>query len=165
MRIGLMCLSSFGGSTRIATQLAVELAHRQHAVHLFTRTPPFDDGHCGNGHLILHTVAPMREVDLHPARLYVDWSAEDYQLYLTRVLDCIATAGLDVLHFHYGVPFAFLAAEVRAQLGWATPLLVGTLHGTDVSLYGRDPVTAPRLGQALRSLDGLTTVSNSHAQP
>lgn len=164
MRIGLMCLSSLGGSSRIATELASELARRHHTVHLFARTPPFGDKHGGDGRLTLHTVAPRREVNLHPARLDVDWSIEDYQHYLTGVLDCIASEGLDVLHFHYGVPFAFVAAEVRAQLGWATPLLVGTLHGTDVSLYGRDPATAPRLGQALRRLDGLTTVSNNHAQ-
>ncbi|MEW5958653.1 MAG: N-acetyl-alpha-D-glucosaminyl L-malate synthase BshA [Chloroflexota bacterium] len=164
MRIGLMCLASFGGSARIATQLAVELAHRHHTVHLFTRTPPFDDRRYRNGRLTLHTVAPTRETHLHPARLHVHWSAADYRLFLARVLDCIAAAGVDVLHFHYGVPFAFVAAEVRNRLGWATPLLVGTLHGTDVSIYGRDPDTGPRLAQALGSLDGLTTVSNSHAQ-
>jgi N-acetyl-alpha-D-glucosaminyl L-malate synthase BshA len=41
---------------------------------------------------------------------------------------------------------------------------VGTLHGTDVSIRGRHPTTAPRLTEALRSLDGLTTVSSSHAR-
>ena len=159
-----MCLASFGGSARIATQLATEFARRNHTVHLFSRTPPFDNNHSCNGRLTLHTVAPTREVDLHPARLHVDWSAEVFQLFVTRVLDCINTMGLDVLHFHYGVPFAFVAAEVRERLGWATPLLVGTLHGTDVSVHGRDRATACRLTQALRSLDGLTTVSHSHAK-
>ena len=53
---------------------------------------------------------------------------------------------------------------MRAQLGWATPLLVGTLHGTDVSIYGRDPVITPRLAQVLPGLDALTTVSHNHAQ-
>lgn len=163
MRIGLMCLASFGGSARIATQLAVELARRDHIVHLFTRTPPFNNPCFGDGRLTLHTVAPVRENGLHPARLHVQWSPEDYQLFLNNVLNCITTTGLDVLHFHYGIPFAFVAAEVRAQLGWATPLLVGTLHGTDVSIYGRNPDVAPRLMQALSSLDGLTTVSHNHA--
>jgi L-malate glycosyltransferase len=164
MRIGLMCLAGFGGSARIATQLAVELSHRGHSVHLFSRTPPFDDGNYHNDRLTLHTVAPIRESDLHPAWLHVHWPARDYRLFLTGILDCIATTGLDVLHFHYGVPFAFIAAEVRAQLGWATPALVGTLHGTDVSIYGRDPIITPRLAQVLPGLDALTTVSHNHAQ-
>jgi len=105
-----------------------------------------------------------RETEMHPARLHVHWSEEDYRRLLTQVLECIAVDGLDVLHFHYGVPFAFVAAEVKQRLGWASPLLVGTLHGTDVSTYGRDLAIRPRLAQALRSLDCLTTVSDSHAQ-
>jgi N-acetyl-alpha-D-glucosaminyl L-malate synthase BshA len=164
MHIGLMCLASFGGSARIATQLATELSHRNHTVHLFTRTPPFEDDRYGDGRLKLHMVASTRETELHPARLHVHWSEEDYQRLLAQVLECIAVDGLDVLHFHYGVPFAFVAAEVKQRLGWASPLLVGTLHGTDVSTYGRDPAIRPRLAQALRSLDSLTTVSSSHAQ-
>lgn len=164
MHIGLMCLASFGGSARIATQLATELSHRNHTVHLFTRTPPFEDDCYGEGRLKLHMVASTRETELHPARLHVHWSEEDYQRLLAQVLECIAVDGLDVLHFHYGVPFAFVAAEVKQRLGSASPLLVGTLHGTDVSTYGHDPAIRPRLARALRSLDSLTTVSKSHAQ-
>jgi N-acetyl-alpha-D-glucosaminyl L-malate synthase BshA len=164
MRIGIMCLASFGGSARIATQLATELSHRNHTVHLFTRTPPFEDDRYGNGRLKLHMVASTRETELHPAWLHVHWSEADYQQLLDQVLECIAVDGLDLLHFHYGVPFAFVAAEVKQRLGWASPLLVGTLHGTDVSTYGRDPTVRPRLARALRSLDSLTTVSDSHAQ-
>jgi N-acetyl-alpha-D-glucosaminyl L-malate synthase BshA len=162
MRIGIMCLASFGGSARIATQLAVQLAQRRHRVHLFARTPPFGDKNHADG-VTLHTITPDREADIHPARLYTDWSAEDFQTFLSRVLDVIATEGLDVLHFHYAVPFAFLAAEVKRRLGWAAPLLIGTLHGTDVSVYGRDPIKGPQLAQTLRDIDELTTVSGSHA--
>jgi N-acetyl-alpha-D-glucosaminyl L-malate synthase BshA len=75
----------------------------------------------------------------------------------------IASEGLDILHFHYAVPFASVALEVKRSLGWAAPPVIGTLHGTDVSIYGRDPVIGPRLAQTLRHMDGLTTVSNSHA--
>jgi glycosyltransferase involved in cell wall biosynthesis len=158
-----MCLASFGGSARIATQLATSLAHRGHRVHLFARTTPFGDKYQANG-VILHTVTPNREAGIHPARLYTDWSAEDYQTFLSRILDVIALEGLDVLHFHYAVPFAFLAAEVRQILGSSSPLLVGTLHGTDVSVYGRDTTMRSRLAKAFRGLDALTTVSISHAR-
>ncbi|MCG3206513.1 MAG: N-acetyl-alpha-D-glucosaminyl L-malate synthase [Anaerolineae bacterium] len=164
MRIGIMCLASFGGSARIATELATELSHRGHTVHLFTRTPPFDNERYRNRRLILHTVSSSRETDQHPAKLDNDWPADVQRRYLSQILDCIVTNGLDVLHFHYALPFAFVAAQIKDHLGWAAPLLVGTLHGTDVSNYGRNPLVAPRLARALRRLDGLTTVSHSHAQ-
>jgi N-acetyl-alpha-D-glucosaminyl L-malate synthase BshA len=155
MRIGVMCLASFGGSARIATQLAVQLAKRGHRVHLFSRTIPFGDKRHSNG-LTWHTVTPDREAHLHPA--------QDLHIFLSRVLDVIAVEGLDVLHFHYAVPFASIAAEVKRRLGRAAPLLIGTLHGTDVSVHGRDPVKSPSLAQTLRDVDQLTTVSNSHAR-
>ena len=83
---------------------------------------------------------------------------------MSRVLDVIATEGLDVLHFHYAVPFAFVAAQVRHRLGQGSPVLVGTLHGTDVVVHGKDPVKGPQLSQALHHLDALTAVSASHAR-
>lgn len=163
MRIGILCLASFGGSARIATELATELARRGHRVHLFAQTTPFDDKH-HLGEVILHTVTPERKVGLHPAALYTDWSAHEFQTLLSRILEVITSEGLDVLHFHYAVPFAFLTTEVKRHLNGTTPVLVGTLHGTDVSIYGRVPTMVPQLTQALHGVDQLTTVSSSHAR-
>jgi len=162
MRIGIMCLSSFGGSAVIATHLAEQLARRGHRVHLFARTTPFGALDHDNG-VVLHTVTPQLEAEIHPASLYTDWSAGDFDVFVSNILAVIALEGLDVLHFHYAVPFAYLAAEVKRRLEWAAPLIVGTLHGTDVSVYGRDPIKGPQLAQALYEVDVLTTVSDSHA--
>jgi L-malate glycosyltransferase len=162
MRIGIMCLASLGGSARIATQLAIQLAQRGHRVHLFARNTPFGVWEHPNG-VLLHTVTPNLEAEIHPAKLYTDWSANDSEAFLSNILNVIAVEGLDVLHFHYAVPLAFLAAEVKHRLGWASPLLIGTLHGTDVSIYGRDPNEGPKLTEALYGIDALTTVSDSHA--
>jgi len=163
MRIGIMCHSSFGGSARVAARLAEELAERGHKVHLFARTTPFGEWDPASG-VILHTTMPDREEDFHPASLYTDWPTEEFQAFVSRVLDVIATEGLDVLHFHYAIPFSFVAAEVRQRLGQRSPVLVGTLHGTDVVVHGKDPVQGPQLAQALRHLDALTTVSVAHAR-
>ncbi|MFC1878297.1 N-acetyl-alpha-D-glucosaminyl L-malate synthase BshA [Chloroflexota bacterium] len=162
MRIGIMCLASFGGSARIATQLAGQLVRRGYRVHLFARTTPFGKQDQADG-VVLHTVTSDREADIHPARLYTDWSDEDFQAFLGNIMNVIAMEGLDILHFHYAVPFAYLAAEVKRRLGWAAPLVIGTLHGTDVSIYGRDPIKGPRLARALCEIDKITTVSDSHA--
>ncbi len=163
MRIGILCHASFGGSARIATELAAELARRGNRVHLFTRTLPFGgwDHHPG---VLLHPVVQEQVNDIHPARLHAHWSPDDLEALIARILNVSAHEGLDVLHFHYAVPFAFVVAEVRRRLRSAAPLLIGTLHGTDVTIFGREPDTGPSLAAALRKLDALTTVSQHHAR-
>jgi N-acetyl-alpha-D-glucosaminyl L-malate synthase BshA len=163
MNIGIMCHASFGGSARIATELAAELARRRHTVHLFTRTTPF--GRWDQASRVrLHRAVVDGESHIHPAMLYTDWPEGECEAFVSQILHVIATEGLDVLHFHYAVPFAFLTQEVKRRLGRTAPVLIGTLHGTDVSSYGRDPVKGHALAAALRNLDALTTVSVSHAR-
>ena len=163
MRIGMMCHASFGGSARIGIELALALAGRGHHVHLFTRTTPLGGWDQPNG-VILHTLLPDAADTLHPATLHTDWSEGDLQRYTERILQVIADERLDVLHFHYAVPFAYVAQNVRRCLVDAAPRLVGTLHGTDVTHAGKDPAVAPKLAAALRCNDVLTTVSHSHAR-
>ena len=163
MRIGMMCHASFGGSARIGIELAIALAGRGHRVHLFTRTTPLVGWDRSNG-VVLHTLLPDATDTLHPATLHTDWSDRDLQRYTESILQVIADEHLDVLHFHYAVPFAFVAQNVRRCLGDMAPRLIGTLHGTDVTHFGKDPTVAPKLAAALRCNDVLTTVSFSHAK-
>ena len=163
MRIGIMCHASFGGSARIGIELAIALVGRGHQVHLFTRTTPLGCWDRSNG-VVLHTLLPDATDTLHPATLHTNWSDHDLRQYTEHVLRVIADERLEVLHFHYAVPFAYVAERVRRCLGDDAPLLVGTLHGTDVTHCGKDPAVAPRLASALLSNDALTTVSSSHAR-
>ena len=162
MKVGIMCHSSCGGSVRVATGLGKELARRGHRVHLFTRTTPF--GHWGEADgVVLHRAAAHPDQDIHLATLYAEWPAHVFEAFLSLLCQVIKREGLDILHYHYAVPFAILAAEVKLRLKEEAPVLVGTLHGTDVGHYGRDIEKGPCLARALRELDGLTTVSLSHA--
>jgi N-acetyl-alpha-D-glucosaminyl L-malate synthase BshA len=163
MRIGIMCHSSFGGSARIATDLAIALAKRNNTVHLFTRSTPFGQLDTPEG-LTRHQIVPPNAIDDPLADLYVNWTREEIQDYTSSIMEVISSDGLDVLHFHYAVPFASIAADVKRQCGRTGPLFVGTLHGTDVSIHGRNPFTGPQLGQVLQQMDALTTVSANHAQ-
>ena len=163
MKIGIMCHSSCGGSTRVATELAKELFRRGHRVHLFTQTAPFGYHNSTNG-VILHTTTPDHKNNHHPAYLYTSWTDKEIEAFKNRVLEVTISDKLDVLHFHYAVPFGFVAAEIKQRLRQDAPLLVGTLHGTDVTVYGTDPVKGPRLAQALSHMDLLTTVSANHAR-
>ncbi len=161
MRIGIMCHSSYGGSGRIGLESAQELARRGHRVHLFTHAVPWGrwDPEAG---VTLHCLDLDR--GRGPSGLYLDWPEGDRQSLTSRVLALVAAEGLDLLHFHYALPFALVAAAIKARLQDAAPLLVGTLHGTEVSVYGRHPDWGPRLSRILKGLDGLTTVSLSHAR-
>lgn len=162
MKIGIMCHSSCGGSTRIATEMAKELSRRGHRVHLFSQRVPF--GYCNsNNGVVLHTTTENKN-NHHPAYLYSSWTDMEIEAFKTCVLEVASTEKLDVLHFHYAVPFGFIAKEIKQHLHQTAPLLVGTLHGTDVSVYGNDPIKGPNLAQTLRHIDVLTTVSASHAR-
>jgi L-malate glycosyltransferase len=94
-------------------------------------------------------------------RLEAECSAGDVRLMVERILP--VAADLDVLHFHYAVPFATVADRVRRRLGTRSPRLVGTLHGTDVTVFGRRPLRRTSLTRRLAALDALTTVSHSYA--
>lgn len=159
LRIGLLCHWGYGGSVRAAVGLAEGLVGRGHAVHLFARRAPLVD-------------AVPRGVAFHPLlarptpdapRLDVDWSAEETDEAARRIAAVGRQHQLDVLHFHYGIPFAWLAVEAGRQTGSPRPRLVGTLHGTDVSRYGLDERLGAMLARAMPRLDAVTTVSRSHA--
>jgi N-acetyl-alpha-D-glucosaminyl L-malate synthase BshA len=160
MRIGVLCHSSLGGSARVGTELALGMAERGHHVHLFARSAP------------LHLRPGSPGVRLHPlsgpapvtATLDANWSAEDLDALVDLVAAVAVRERLDVLHFHYAVPFALVATSVRRRLGSGAPVLVGTLHGTDVSTYGYDARVGPLLARALRAIDQLTTVSECYAR-
>jgi N-acetyl-alpha-D-glucosaminyl L-malate synthase BshA len=163
MRIGILCHASFGGSARVATELGKELARRGRQVHLFSHTPPFGRWDAVS-RLALHTLRPEPIASRHPADLYTNWQPEEEQALVNRIVEVACQEGLDLLHFHYAVPFAWIAQAVRQRLGRAAPRIVGTLHGTDVITHGRVPDTALRLRRALNGADTLTAVSDSFAR-
>ena len=163
MKIGILCHSSVGGSARIGTELACELSELGHRVHLFARSRPFGLK-ARPARLCVHTVLPDHVMEGAPDRLWTSWPPDQIQRLLARICSVLDFEGLDVLHFHYALPFAFVLETLSMRLGAGTPVLVGTLHGTDVSVHGADPLTAPLLTRALARLDAVTTVSHAHAR-
>lgn len=162
MRIGIICHDSCGGSGRVATELAQELARRGHAVHLFTHTPPFGLGGPRPG-LTLHPVLSQAQPGRHPADLYTAWLPADEERLVARIVAVTRRERLDLLHFHYAVPFAWIAQAVRERLGWAAPAIVGTFHGTDVLVHGQPGAVGARLRAGLHAADALTAVSHNLA--
>jgi L-malate glycosyltransferase len=135
--------------------LATELGRRGHDVSLFARTAPFGLDRFGPG---------VRFVGMNghsPAtsRLEVDWTPPEREHLLEQILSMTKRAPLDVLHFHYAIPFAGVVEEAGRRMGARSPSLVGTLHGTDVTTHGR----RNGLAKHLASLDAVTTVSRRFA--
>jgi len=157
-----MCHSSFGGSVRVATELSSELALRGHRVHVFTRATPFGRWDPPTG-VLLHRSIADHENSFDPSAFCTDWPETEYQVLIGNVLDVISTEGLDLIHCHYAAPFVFLMKGIKERLCSECPPLFATLHGSDVSQYGRDLIKGPLLGSTLACLDGLTTVSMHHA--
>jgi L-malate glycosyltransferase len=128
-------------------------------VALFARTRPMGIEAFGPGVRFIG----LNGDDPTPAsdRLEAECTAGDVRRMVERILP-VAQA-LDVLHFHYAVPFSTVTDEVRRRLGPRSPRLVGTLHGTDVTVFGQRRLGRAGLIRQLAALDALTTVSHSHA--
>jgi L-malate glycosyltransferase len=162
MNIGIMCHSSCGGSVRIAVEKAASLALRGHAVYLFSRTPPFLASNDLPG-VAMRTLFDNRPGDC-PLVLKVDWPPVETESMIALILDVLREKRLDILHVHYAVPFASIAEEVKRRATGQALMLIATLHGTDVSVCGREPAVARRLAETLKNMQVLTTVSSSHAR-
>src|SRR5690606_36508064 len=73
---------------------------------------------------------------------------------------------LDILHVHYAIPHAsaaYLAKQILKTYGIEIPVIT-TLHGTDITLVGRDKSFKPVVTFSINESDGVTTVSESLKQ-
>jgi N-acetyl-alpha-D-glucosaminyl L-malate synthase BshA len=155
VNIGIICYASIGGSGVVATELAKALAERGHAVHLISIDPPFRLGEHHPG-LTFHQVQTPSYPLFHEPQ---------YVLSVANTVVQVARAfQLDVIHAHYAVPHttaAHLAQEVLQATGGRVPVVVTTLHGTDITLVGNDPSFSEIVAFSIEQSDGVTAVSAS----
>ena len=87
-----------------------------------------------------------------------------YELVLTsKMVEVAQTHGLNLLHVHYAIPHASAAVNAKrilAEAGLHVPV-VTTLHGTDITLLGKDQSFKPVITHAINASDAVTTVSES----
>ena len=159
LRVGVVCFSTFGGSGVIATEIAIDLARRGHAVHVFSDDLPgrMDARvQAAAAQLVFHRVSP-------PA--YPQLKQSPYTLALTsKIVEVSRRERLDLVHAHYALPHAVaahLARQVLVAEGGAplAPRIVTTLHGTDITLVGTDPSFLPLTRFSIASSDAVTTPS------
>lgn len=154
MKIGIVCYPTFGGSGVVATELGKALADNGHQVHFITyRQPARLDFFSEN--LFYHEVS----VSNYPLFDY-----PPYELALaSKLVDVVRFEKLDILHVHYAIPHAsaaFMAKQILATYGIQIPVLT-TLHGTDITLVGKDPTYKPVVTFSINQSDGVTAVSEN----
>jgi L-malate glycosyltransferase len=162
MRVGVLCHSGIGESVRIASGLARDLSRRGHTIHILARTPPAFDS-LGESGVRLHTLVPTPDRG-EPGGLQVASSSDEQAAFCGLVSDVVRAERLEVLHAHYAVPFAHVVATLARSLGHPPPATIATLHGTDMSIHGREPRRRRLLSEDLRALAAVTTVSSDHAR-
>ena len=157
MNIGIVCYPTFGGSGVVATELGKALASKGHKVHFITYQQPvrldlFSDN------IFYHEV----KVSDYPLFDY-----QPYELVLTsKLVDVVKFEKLDILHVHYAIPHAsaaYMAQHILKSEGIHIPFIT-TLHGTDITLVGKDSSFAPVITFAINESNAVTAVSESLKQ-
>ncbi|MGO8732517.1 MAG: N-acetyl-alpha-D-glucosaminyl L-malate synthase BshA [Terriglobia bacterium] len=144
---------TYGGSGVVATELGIELAALGHEVHFISYSQPFRLSGRDNG-ILYHEVS----VSSYPL-----FEFPPYDLALaSRMAEVAEFHELDLLHVHYAIPHsvsALLARQMLAARGRRLPF-VTTLHGTDITLVGRDRGYLPITRYAIQESDGVTAISD-----
>ncbi|GAA5216169.1 N-acetyl-alpha-D-glucosaminyl L-malate synthase BshA [Corallincola platygyrae] len=151
LKIAIICRAGMGGSSIMATTLAMRLAERGHLIHLFATKSPFALDKAPENLTFVKIDLPATELLSGPPET----------LATTGTLERFAREHeFDIIHSHYAVPYA-VSAEIARQVGDLKCKLVITLHGTDVSQLGRTPSMRPPIKWALKNADAITAVSHN----
>lgn len=156
MKIGIVCYPTYGGSGALATELGIALAHKGHSIHFISSDQPFrlDTFH---DNIFLHEVEtpeyPLFDSNMYPLAL------------AGTILETIQYEELDIIHVHYAIPHAISGILAKDILGTENRVkLVTTLHGTDITLVGMEPMYFPLVKYSLERSDAVTAVSGFLAE-
>ena len=157
MNIGIVCYPTFGGSGVVATELGKALAEKGHRIHFITYNQPVRLN-VFSGNLFYHEVS----VSDYPLFDY-----PPYELALSnKIVEVAKYEKLDLLHVHYAIPHASAAYMAKKMLevdNISLPFIT-TLHGTDITLVGKDPSFETAISFAINQSDAVTSVSESLKQ-
>lgn len=154
MNIGIVCYPTFGGSGVLATELGKALAEKGHNVHFITYQQPVRLGG-------FHANIFYHEVSVPTYPLF-DFPPYETALASTMV-DVIINNNIDLLHVHYAIPHAsaaYMARQILKKEGLDIPVIT-TLHGTDITLVGKDKTYSPVVTFSMNESSAVTAVSKN----
>jgi N-acetyl-alpha-D-glucosaminyl L-malate synthase BshA len=132
--------------------LGKALAAKGHQIHFITYSQPTRLDFFSEN-LYYH------EVDI---KSYPLFEHAPYELALaSKMVNVVKYEDLDLLHVHYAIPHAsaaYMAKQILKRQGITIPV-VTTLHGTDITLVGKDPSYEPVVTFSINESDGVTAVS------
>ena len=153
-KIGIVCYPTYGGGGVVATELGMALANKNHEVHFISYSQPFRLDVFSNK-INFHEVS----VPDYPLFEYIP-----YEHNLTaKLVDVVLHEKLNLLHVHYAIPHAsaaLSAKQILASKGIDLPIIT-TLHGTDITLLGKDKSFKSVIEFAINNSDAVTAVSQS----
>jgi len=157
MKIGIVLYPTYGGSGIVATELGKALSVKGHEIHFITYSQPV-------------RLERLREnIFFHEVRIS-DYPLFDYtpyeQVLTSKLVDVVKYEKLDLLHVHYAIPHAsaaYMAQQILKSQGINIPFIT-TLHGTDITLVGKDPSFHPVITFSINNSNKITTVSESLKQ-
>ena len=157
LKIGIVLYPTFGGSGVVATELGKELASKGHEIHFITYSKPVRLSELREN-IFFHEVA----VSDYPLFDHTPYE----QVLTSKLVDVVKYANLDLLHVHYAIPHAsaaYMAQQILKSQDINIPFIT-TLHGTDITLVGKDPSFEPVIAFSINNSNAVTTVSESLRQ-
>ncbi|MEP7229568.1 MAG: N-acetyl-alpha-D-glucosaminyl L-malate synthase BshA [Ginsengibacter sp.] len=154
MNIGIVCYPTYGGSGVLATELGKALADKGHNIHFITYQQPVRLGGF-HANIFYHEV----RVPTYPL---FDYPPYETALASTMV-DVITNNNVELLHVHYAIPHAsaaYMARQILLKEGIDIPVIT-TLHGTDITLVGRDKTYSPVVTFSMNESNAITAVSRN----
>ncbi|GAA4448982.1 N-acetyl-alpha-D-glucosaminyl L-malate synthase BshA [Nibrella saemangeumensis] len=152
MRIGIVCYPTFGGSGVVATELGKALSKNGHQIHFITyQQPPRLDFF--NENVFYHEV----NIPSYPLFQFPPYESA----LASEMVNVVLNENVDLLHVHYAIPHAsaaYMAKMILRAQGRTVPV-VTTLHGTDITLVGKDASYEPVVTFSINESDGVTAVS------
>lgn len=142
----------------MATELGIGLAKKGHEVHFITYKRPARLSHFTEN-VFYHEVDTDEEYPLF------EYTPYDTAL-TSKLVDVVQYENIDILHVHYAIPHAavaYMAKKILLTQGRYLPVIT-TLHGTDITLVGKNKSFAPVVQFSINKSDGVTAVSNSLRQ-
>lgn len=157
MKIGVVCYPTYGGSGVVATEIGKALGQRGHEIHFITYAQPTRLD-VFNENVYYHEVT----FENYPLFKY-----PPYEMALaSKIVDAAKFENLDLLHVHYAIPHAssaYMAQQILKSQGKDLPFIT-TLHGTDITLVGRDATYEPVVTFSINASNAVTAVSENLKQ-
>ena len=151
MKIGIVCYPTVGGSGVVATELGMALATAGHQIHFITYSQPTRLDFFGEN-LFYHEV----HIPNYPLFQYAPYESA----LSSAMVNVVKNESLDLLHVHYAIPHAstaYMAKQILRSQGIEIPFIT-TLHGTDITLVGKDHSYDPVITFSINDSDGVTSV-------